>query len=324
MLEALKFVMRGVARRDYVPGLTHFRIKDQRVTGYNGLLALSAPVDVSFNAAPHAGRFIKALQQCEDVISLRLDGETLLVKSGNFKVSVPCVNLNDVPTILPEGTPIKPHESILEAFEKLFPFIGVDAARPWATGILLANSSAYATNNIVAAEYWLGVPFPKIVNIPSSAIQEAIRIEEDIDFMQVAEASVTFHYQDARWIRSPLLNLNWPNVPGVIKNTWKGVTMWEITPELRKACIKLATFCEEHKEHLYFRPGEVSTTAKGLETGGAVCELSGLPSVGCYHASHLNDVLTAATHIDLTKYPAAIPWHGGAIRGAMLGILQQA
>src|SRR6476660_8291126 len=110
MLEALKFVQRGVARRDIVPGLTHFRIVNGRVTGYNGAYSLSAPVDIGFDVAPSAFLFTKALNACEDVITLKMDGPlTLLVRSGNFRMAVPCVPLDSVPETKPEGQVVPSH-----------------------------------------------------------------------------------------------------------------------------------------------------------------------------------------------------------------------
>ncbi len=321
MLEALKFVMRSVARRDYVPGLTHFRIVNQRCTGYNGVLAISAPVDIGFDVAPKAGEFMRALGACEDVITLKMDGpSSLLVRSGAFKVSVPCIPLESVPEMLPEGRLLHPHESLLGAFEVLFPFIGIDASRPWAMGILLANQSAFATNNIVLTEYWLGAPFPALVNIPSVIVEEVTRVGEELVSIQVSDSSVTFHYSDGRWIKSPVLALSWPDAPTALKSSWADPHLEPVRDDIRTACEKLAPFASPHAEYLFFRGTDISTTIKGVEDGGAVFELPNLPAKGCYHIKHLNAVLAAATHIDLTKYPAPIPFHGGQLRGAMLGV----
>ena len=54
MLAALKFVQGAVARRDFVPALTHFYIADGFVKGYNGRIAICAPIDVDLVATPKA------------------------------------------------------------------------------------------------------------------------------------------------------------------------------------------------------------------------------------------------------------------------------
>lgn len=321
MLEQLKFVQRGVARRDYVPGLTHFRIKDRRVTGYNGAFALSAPVDIGFNIAPHAGLFTMALNACDEVIQLTLapDQTSLFVKSGSFKATVPCIPLEGVPEIVPEGDIIAPHESILEALTGLQEFVGFDASRPWATGILFRGQSAFATNNSVIAEYWLGTPFPRVVNVPDAIIAEVVNVNEELASMQISDNSITFHYADGRWIRSQLLDLLWPNVEAVLNTAWDGGNLLPVPAGMADACEKLAPFAARGNSHIYFRGSDISTT-KDWTPQTAAIELSGVPAEGIYHILFLNQVLAVATHIDFSKYPSPIPFTGQNLRGAVLGV----
>lgn len=321
MLDALKFVARGVARRDYVPGLTHFRIKDGRCTGTNGVLSLSCPVEIGFDAAPHAVRFIKTLRECEDVISMTMQGTDILVRSGKFRHVVPCLPIDSVDPVSPEGQFYSPSAPILDAFRALKPFVGVDASKPWAMGILLCQSSAFATNNICVAECWLGDPFPVVCNVPDIAVDEVLNAGDDISQLQISDRAITFHYPDGRWVKTPLLSLEWPNIPGLIGQIWQDAQLAAIPPGTREACLKLGNFCEPHKEHLFFRPFEISTTAKGIDDGGAVVEVNGLPDSGCYHVAHINKLLAIATHADFTRFPDAVPFMGGMLRGAMLGVL---
>lgn len=321
MLEALKFVQRGVARRDIVPGLTHFRIKDGRVTGFNGSYSLSAPVDIGFNVAPSAGAFVKALDACEDVITLKMDNEkSLLVRSGNFRTSVPCIPLESVPTVTPEGVMVDPHDSILGALELLKPFVGVDASRPWATGVLFNKQSAFATNNIIVAEYWLGTHFPHTVNVPSGIVDEVIRVSEELTMLQIASGSITFHYADGRWIKSQLLALDWPDIISVLDNAWKNTKLKPVPPGLPEAVEKLSRFGDKKDCRTYFRGTDIATHTEGAVDGGALVELQGIPNKGCYHTRYLNDVFDIAERIDFDAYPHPIPFTGARVRGAMVGI----
>lgn len=323
MLEQLKFVQRGVARRDFVPGLTHFRIKDKRVTGFNGAYSLSSPVDIGFNVAPHAGLFTKALDSCEEVISLHMPtGDSLMVRSGLFEVAVPCVPLEQVPETLPEGRLIPAHGSLLEAFKSLREFVGVDASRPWATGILLSGESAFATNNVVIAEYWLGTPFPHVVNIPSAAIDEVIRVNEELTGLQLTDGTVTFHYADGRWIKSALLALNWPDVLGILNGVWPSAVMRLVPPGLREACARLAKFGDPKEARLYLRGTDVATHVEGAINGQALEKVPGVPDKGIYHTVYLNQVLGVATHIGFECYPNPVPFIGDHLRGVMLGLKQ--
>lgn len=319
MLAQLKFVQRGVARRDFVPGLTHFRIKDRRVTGFNGVYALSAPVEIGFNIAPSASRFIMALDACEDVIQLSLaaDETNLTVRSGDFRSSVPCVGVETVPETQPEGIVVAPHESILDALTALREFVGFDASRPWATGILLRGQSAFATNNCVIAEYWLGTPFPYMVNIPSSVIDEVVKVNEELASMQISPNSITFHYSDGRWIKSALLALDWGDVSSHLDHAWNGSNLQPVQPGLADACEKLARFSAKEDSRIYFRGSFVATFGDKDSI-----ELPGAPSQGIYHVQFLNQVLAVAESIDFSKYPEPIPFAGHNLRGAMLGVIR--
>ena len=319
LLERLKFVQRGVARRDIVPGLTHFRIKDGRVTGFNGSYSLSAPVDISFNAAPNAERFVRALDSCEDVISLTLDGNKLRVRSGDFHTAIPCVDLSDVPETIPEGVTVPPHGSILTALESLKPFVGVDASRPWATGVLFARQSAFATNNVVVCEYWLGADFPHTVNVPSGIIDEVVRVDEELSLMQIAGGSITFHYADGRWIKSQLLALNWPNILHVLDSAWQGANMRPIPQGLAAAGEKLARQGDKRENRIYLRGTDVAADKEG-ETR---VEIVGVPDRGCYNTRYFNDMLKVATLTDFHKYPDAVPFIGDRIRGAIVGMYEK-
>lgn len=323
MLEALKFVQKSVARRDFVPGLTHFRIKDRRITGFNGFVALSAPVDIGFDFAPHAGLFTRALDACEDVIALKLEGGSINIRSGNFRTSVPCLPLDQTPNTQPEGVIVSPHDSTLDALKSLRRFVGTDESRPWATGILLAGQSAYATNNIVMAEYWLGAPFPHFVNIPSFAIDEVLKIDEELSHLQISESSITFHYKDGRWVKTQLLNLDWPDLIGLMATCWDGSMLEPVPSGLLEACEKLIVFGDKEGCRAFLRGTDISTKIDGVTNEGALIELPGLPSRGCYNLRFLISVLKVATHADFSKYPKAIPFMGDKLRGVIIGMREE-
>ena len=43
MLNELKFVQGSVAKKELLPSLTHFKIEDGHIRGFNGTIAISAP-----------------------------------------------------------------------------------------------------------------------------------------------------------------------------------------------------------------------------------------------------------------------------------------
>lgn len=72
ILPALKFVQGAVAKKDFAPSLTHFRIKNREVRGFNGTLGISSPINIDLDICPKAAQFIKAIGACQHTISLHV------------------------------------------------------------------------------------------------------------------------------------------------------------------------------------------------------------------------------------------------------------
>ncbi|MCK4788578.1 MAG: hypothetical protein KAV87_32855, partial [Desulfobacteraceae bacterium] len=217
MLEALKFVQGAVAKKDFVPSLTHFSIKDGNITGFNGKIGLSSPVDIDLTISPKATPFVKAIQSCKDKVTMHVTAAgRLAIKSGTFKVFLDCTE-EPFPITQPKGERIDlPDGGLLAAIKVLAPFIAEDASRPWARGILFKGQTAFATNNICLMEYWLGFTFPFQVNIPHAAIKELLRIKEEPVAIQVTENLLFFHFKDGKWLSTTLSSLEWPDLSKVL------------------------------------------------------------------------------------------------------------
>jgi len=50
MLKELRFVQGAVAKKDFVPAMTHFRIEKGTVRSFNGNLAICSPLHWTWNA----------------------------------------------------------------------------------------------------------------------------------------------------------------------------------------------------------------------------------------------------------------------------------
>lgn len=104
MIEALKFVRGAVAKKDFVPALTHFRIENGSIKGYNGTIGLCSPIALDLDASPKALPFIKAIETCRDTVSMHLTGAgRLAVKSGKFRAYVECTP-EPFPDVTPTGS----------------------------------------------------------------------------------------------------------------------------------------------------------------------------------------------------------------------------
>lgn len=315
MLDALRFVQGAVARKDFVPELKHFIIKDGYVRAFNGVLALSSPIDLDLACAPVAQRMIKAIQGCSDVVALALtDTGRLRVQSGPFKVFVPCVDVDQYPDIKPTGEMVTvPGVQLYEAVQALSPFVGDDASRPWTNGILFHGMSAFATNNVCLAQHWLGVPMPRTINVPMAAITEVLRVGQPPNAMQVDDNSVTFHYPDGRWIRSSLYETSWPEVEQILAAPCDPQPIPEGFFDALEA---IKPFLEQ--DGLVYL-GEDNIRTMDTELDGTIYEVPGLQVRGVYLHRMLKLLGEVATHADFTLYPAPVMFRGGNLRGAIIG-----
>lgn len=316
MLASLKFVQGAVARKDFVHALTHFEIKGGYVKGFNGTMTLCAPIDLDLDVTPKASTFSRAILTCKDVIQItQTNAGRLSIKSGKFRALVECTN-DTFPLTMPEGDSIDfPKAGVLVALKALFPFVAKDASRPWACGILLRDHSAFATNNSVLIEYWLGYKFPIPLNIPKAAVEEMIRINEEPERMQCTENSVTFFYSGDRWLKTQLYSLEWPDLGKVFGDVASNLVpipdgLWEALESLQPFVDKL--------RRIYIKDGMLSTDRE--DAHGALMEVTNLIGSGIYNVDYLLELQGIAEQIDLHwRDGKGIFFYGAGIRGAMMG-----
>lgn len=320
MLDQLRFVAGAVARKELLPAMSHFIIQDGSVRAYNGALALSAPLPFAINCRPKAAPLIAAIAQCQETIALAMTAAgKLRISSGPFKAYIDCID-EDSYHVQPEGVVIEfDGKAVLEAFHKLETFIGTDASRPWSNGILLKGQSAFATNNVIAAECWLGTPIPFQANVPRAAITEMLRINEPPTHAQLHANSISFHYADKRWIRSQLLDDSWPDMESILAVS---SAQAPVDASLFDALENLKPFVDK-LGRLYFKAGAVSSTSEPEEAGATV-ELPCITWEGVYPIAMLSLLKDVAVTADFSRYPLPCIFYGEKIRGAIVGMRRNA
>lgn len=315
MIKALKFVQGAIAKKDFVPVLQHFRIKDKRITGFNGNVCLSSSIELDVNAQPKALPFIRAIETCEDTASIYVtEAGRLAVKSGSFRAYIPCID-EEFPDIVPEGEMIPLDINLVEILATLKPFVGEDASRPWASGILFRNTSAFVTNNIILVEYALPFKFPIDLNIPIATIREILRIKEEPTHIQVADSSVTFHFEGDRWLRSQKSSLKWPDLGAILNREASPIP---IPASFYDQVRQLLPFVDE-LNRVYLNEDTINTSPIDDETGASV-QIGGLSSSGVYHIKQLLKLENIAISIDFSEYPAPCLFFGDMLRGAIIGM----
>jgi hypothetical protein len=216
ILDSLKFVKNGYARKDLIPELTHYYIRKGRVTAYNGTLAFSSPIALDLDIAPAALQFHNCIEACEEKISMTVEkGDRLRIKSGKFKSLVKCISTEKIPTIIPLGKKLLLPADFVERVSSILQIIDNTSEKLYTQGLKFYKKSAYATNNIIMIELWLGVELPEIT-IPKRAIIEICKYKKQIDHVLISDDMIYFMYDDDRWIASKLIVCKSPNFETVL------------------------------------------------------------------------------------------------------------
>lgn len=318
MLSALKFVQGAVAKKEVVEGLTHFRIHNNVVKSYNGVMALCSPIAVDIDCTPLADPMIKAISNCDESVQLTLmSNGKLRIQSGKFRVAIPCTE-TVTPHVDAEGVL---HEvdgaALMTAFATLQPFVSGDASRPWSNGILLKGQSAFATNNVIAAEYWVGSPLPIDCNIPRATINEMLRIKMIPTHVQIADTSITFHYEENKWIRTNLIETGWPDLTRILDKGMSESVMRDVPGDLFEAIEIIKPFTDKNGR-IYFEQSSVRTHYDKEE--GASHFINDPSMQGVYRYEMFNLLKGVAKQADFTKWPDACPFTADRLRGVIIGI----
>jgi hypothetical protein len=319
MLDALRFVQGSIAKKDLLPALTHFVIEKGTVRGYDGTMALCAPIALDIECKPKAEPMVRAIAACGDAalsLSFTKSGR-LSIKAGAKKFLIDCYPEENTPHTMPEGDmyPIN-GAAFYEGCQELAPLIGNDASRPWSNGLLIDGSSLFATNNVVLAEYWSGMEFPHRICVPGKAIKEILRVKQHPISIQLASTAVTFHFGDGRWIRTQLLEAHaWPDIGAVLNRPLVGEPinvddgLWDALRTVKPFTNKLG--------QVFLGDGLVRTSK--VDEEGATVELPALQHDGIFGVEMLQLLEGIALKIDWTAYPRPCAWFGSKIRGAIVG-----
>lgn len=324
MLDALTRVRGAVSTKDLVPVLTHLVFDQGKVAGYDGRVYIQAPLPRRYRdlrCTVKADRFLAAIDACQggDPDLQQTDGK-LRVAYGDFAadLSTGDVNLAVPPQPDPPGR-VKVPADFLGRLATIRPFVGEDASRQWACGLLLDGGQAYATNNVCLASCRLSDLGQDPVSIPAWSVDELLRIGDQPTGIGRSHTSITFHYADKSWLRTTVFDTAWPKPPQSLLDDTRVVTaMGAVTPDLKDAVQKVLPFCPDPKNPIVqLGPRQVSTLA-----GDFSARVDGVGSMdmqGTYRADALLLVLAVADCVDWSQFPRTW-WQGAGMRGLLVGV----
>ena len=320
MIEAIKTVKNALQKNGDLPELIHFYIKDGHILAYNGVTAISAPIDVKFNAAPAGQLFFKAIAKCNnDDFTMKKVSDHILITSGKLKVKVPCIPDSDLATLptldtggvvldLPNGYPL------LDILETMTQFVSDDKSKPFANGIMFKGYSCFATDNIVLAEYYSGVFFPKTMNLPAEAIREILRIGKSPVEIIATESTVRFVFDDGSWVMSKLIVHPFPEMENLL-NKFDYSNNSELDQCVFDDVLKISDFTDDLNV-ITFEDNEIKSRDAIIET-----KQKGM--TGRYSAKRFLQLKGVARYMNFNNYPNPATFTNGKnVRGVIVGMTQ--
>lgn len=316
LLKTLKFVRGAVSNKSANIEMQYFMIEGGHIRATNGVMSLGAPIDLGISCSPRADVFYKAIGQCKDVVSLKYleNTDRLSVGSGKFRAFIPCMSTKGLHP-RPSGIQVQADgQALYSAFEKLEKFVCKDDLRPWTNGVLLKGQSAFATNNVCLVEFWIGVELPFVANVPLPAVKEVLSAGAP-DALLMDASSITFWYDDGRWIKTQLYADEWPNLSNILESP---ATPVAIPDDLFVGLKAVKEFSDKEDRRVWFRDGMICASL--YDDDAATYKVEGLAQHGCYRAEMLGLLEGVATTADFSTYPEPVVFYGDRIRGAILGL----
>ena len=316
MLDALNFVKGVVSRENKAkPVLNHFRLEGGRITGVNDVFAISAPIATDIEATPKGPDFARAIERCKGTISLFMEDGKLIVKSGRLTVRVDCTT-EEFPLMQPEGRSFWLAPDFVERAKQLLPFINKDNAKAWARGLLLSGPALTATDNITLIQAYLGDEFtpPLDCVIPEPTLRELARIKERPKYATLSVRTITFCFEDGKWLCSRLMPNDWPNLNKFFESQQ---VQKPLTDDFWDAVETLSDFTDD-RDSLIFDPDCMRTALAGTKAGASI-DGQFEATKGAICAKFLLRLKGLATSVAFDNWPQ-MQFRGDRIRGVISGM----
>src|SRR5216683_1418653 len=230
LLAALSFC-KIVTKSEGPINLQHILLKDHWAIASNGILSCGHKIIEDINCAPNADSIVNALSKCDEQISITQLDNKLSIKSGKFKVAIPCID----PTLLYVSIPDPSCAPLTNAFKEAVEAVGVLASETAQSiicaSILISGASVIATDRHVILEYWHGNDLPIGIALPKSFAVAISKCNKNCIGFGFSNNSVTIHFDDESWLKSQIFLEPWPDIKSILD---RKANYWPIPTEFYK------------------------------------------------------------------------------------------
>lgn len=312
LVTALKFVALALTDTKAAPQFTHVTLRRNLASIYNPVFAVGHPIPDDIDAMPKLDDFLNALSKCGQSVSMtHLDSGRLSVKSDKFRAFVPCFEL-PMPHITPDAPCAAIDDRLRAAFEVVAGIPAHITGREWASAVLLQSGSVVACDGFSLAEYWHGIDLPPNLLIPKVSVDALLKAKKPLQKFGFSETSVTFYFEDGSWLKTQLLQAQYPDYNRILG---KESNPWPLPECFWDAVKAVASFNEQGI--VYFNNHTMSSHPTGEV--GAHYDIVGLPDNKAYNGKFLLQFEGKADKFDFSSGDNCF-FFGPNLRGAIAGI----
>ena len=286
---------------------SYARINPREIVSTDGVIAIGHPVQLGFVAFPNMHQLHTAVKACKGVPEITQDGETLLVKSGRFRAKIKCMPDDAITPVGPDLAICSIPDTIKEGLAFCGEICDDMSLHVMTSSVQFTTGLFRSTDRASFREYWHGLNFPDM-SIPKACITALSKIKETPVGVGWSESSITFHYENGTWLKSLLMNQNWPDMK---KDLFGDISAAKPLPE---------DFFEGVKAIAAFETKTLKLGPHGMEAGtGEIDYAVSIPENFTLSPERLLGVAPYAKHY-CTGPNQSFVWLGDNRRGVISGM----
>jgi len=298
---------------------THIGLHNNGAVAFNGIIAAGAPITEAITVYPHCILLTEALSKCDEGFTLTQLGTNLIVKSGKFKASVPCLD----PALMQSAEPDPQIVGITNAFKDAVEAVGVlaseNAQHVLTASVLMNGPSVISTNRVMLLEYWHGLDLPPNIPLPKQFVAALVKQKRELTGFGFSRSSATFWFGD-HWLRTQLYNDEWPDVSSILN---RQANLWSIDANFFKALDAIEPFSADGNAY-----SDLNLLMSHPDNQGASFEVSGLPKGFVYPIKQLKILRPFVKKVDwmasgVHDSSYCLVFEGEACRGVISGRQRQ-
>lgn len=306
--EALQFVLiaQGKGDREFHK---HCRIENGTISATDGIVSAGCRIEEDLQCKPNTELLLAALSKCKNEINFtQVSDSTLSIKSGRFKASIPCFEL-DLPETVPDGPCITEiNRDLLKSVSKLVSIADKSQNENYKS-VFIKGGSVFATDGRLLVEIWQGGAFDQR-SIPIDSCKRLLKIKGDLSSIASSDDSNTFYFTDDSWFKTPLASSEFPHIDEIL-NIETFPT--PLTKEVIEGFRSVAPFCEMF---IKFENNLISSIGPNT-SGESQYEIDTPSNNCCFSVVLFSSIMGDIKTIDFNTNENLIYFFGDNMRGAL-------